>query len=153
MTPLSAPDIRALVHRALAARVSALLSQSSFEELMATQTQVADRLAEGAWPRHGREWGDGVEALARSVVDALGLDPVYYGGSSLEFILSEGLSSAGVALAEAVRGHERDSRSRWQAQVVPRLDQVADLVASVVDGTWARSPHRRTLAQLQADFA
>lgn len=141
MPRLSRPAIEDLVHQALAARVRLLLGQCDFEELLSVQLRVAQALAHGAWPCHGRSRQAGAQALGQAALDAFGLDPVYYGGSSLEFILSEALAAAGVQLAEAVRGHEQDTRALWQAEVVPQLDRVADFVVRVMDGRWSPASH------------
>ncbi len=135
MPRLSRPAIEDLVHQALAARVRVLLGQTGYDELMDVQLRVAQALATGAWPWHAADPGSGVQSLAQAVLDAFGLDAVYYGGSSLEFIVSEGLTSAGLQLAEAIRGHEHDSRATWQAQVVPELDRIQAAVVSVFDAS------------------
>lgn len=145
MSRLSRPAIRRSVHQALAARVRLLLGQTGFDELMDAQLRTAQALARGAWPWHGKDPGAGMQALAQAVLDAFGLDPVYYGGSSLDFIISEGLAAAGVEVAELIRGHEHDSLARWQAEVVPGLDRVEDFVVAVFDGSWARGPQRARL--------
>lgn len=131
MSPAPRAAIADLVHQALVARVRVLLGQSGFDELLAVQERVS-------------------QALAQAVFQALELDPHYYGGSELGFIVSEGLTSAGLALAEAVRGHEADSRARWQAEVVPRLDRVAAFVVSVFEGAWARDAARLPLSRALA---
>jgi hypothetical protein len=125
-----------LVHAALVVRVSLLLGQSGFDRLLAEQERVATALARGAWPVYGQGEA-GQAAMAEAVMDAFALDPVYYAASELDFIVSEGLTSAGLALADVIRGHERDSRKTWQAQVVPGLDRVAQFVVMVFDGRWA----------------
>ena len=85
--------------------------------------------------------------LAHALMQALELDPEYYGGSTLEFIATEALSSAGLVLAEVVRGHERDSRSRWLQAVVPALDHAAAFMVTVFDGSWARGQQRQSLGE------
>ncbi len=136
MSKLSRSAVRDLVHAALVARVALLLGQAGFDRLLAEQERVAAALARGAWPAYGRgEAGQG--AMAQAVIDAFELDPVYYAASELDFIVSEGLTSAGLALANMVSGHERDSLKVWQAQVVPGLDRVAQFVEMVFDGRWA----------------
>jgi hypothetical protein len=84
---------------------------------------------------------------AQALMQALELDPSYYVGSELEFVVLEGLCCAGLVLAEVVSGHEQDSRARWTAEVVPALDRVADFVASVLDGRWVLGAERLTLNQ------
>lgn len=137
MSRLSRPAIEDLVHQALAARVRVLLGQIGYEELMAEQQRVAQALATGAWPWHGTDPEVGVQALAQAVLDAFGFDGEYYGGSSLDFIISEGLAAAGVQLAEVIRGHEQDRRATWQAKVVPELDRIQARVVSVIDASLA----------------
>lgn len=139
MTRLSRTAIEDLVHQALAARVRVLLGQIGFEELMAEQLRVAQALAQGAWPWHGSDPELAGQALAQAVLDAFGLDSVYYGGSSLDFLISEGLAAAGVQVAEVIRGHEQDSRRLWQAQVVPELDRIQAQVVAVFDASLARA--------------
>ncbi len=136
VSKLSRSAIRDLVHAALVVRVSLLLGQSGFDRLLAEQERVATALARGAWPVYGQGEA-GQAAMAEAVMDAFALDPVYYAASELDFIVSEGLTSAGLALADVIRGHERDSRKTWQAQVVPGLDRVAQFVVMVFDGRWA----------------
>lgn len=146
MSRLTPSAVRDLVHQALVARVRVLLGQCDFDELIATQERVAQALAHGALHLHTSEGRDGAPAMAQAVLDAFGLDPVYYGDRELEFILSEGLAGAGVALAEVVRGHEQDSSARWQAEVVPELDRIEEFVVSVFDGRWSVQPGRLPLS-------
>ena len=149
MSDLSPLAIEQLVRQALVARVRVLLGQSGYEELMAVQERVSLQLAEGAAALHGADPIEGSQALAQAVIDGLELDAGYYGGSTLDFIVSEGLTSVGVVLAELVRGHERDRRPRWSAEVVPGLERMALFTASVLDGRWARDPGRRSLSQVR----
>ncbi len=81
------------------------------------------------------------------MVDAFGLDPLFYSASSLDFLVSEGLTSASLALADAVRGHERDSLQQWQQEVVPQLESIAQLVVSVFDGRWRLDGQGKSLTQ------
>lgn len=145
MSKLSRSAIRELVHAALSARVGLLLGQVGFDRLLAEQERVALALAKGARFLHGAGEAGGA-ALAQSVIEAFELDPVYYAASDLDFLVSEGLTSAGLALADAVRGHERDSCKAWQAQVVPRLDRVADFTVCVFDGRWPQQLARQPLS-------
>lgn len=139
MSRLSRTAIEDLVHQALAARVRVLLGQIGFDELMSVQERVAQALAVGAWAWHGSDPEEGSQSLAQAVLDAFGLDGEYYGGSSLDFIVSEGLAAAGVQVAERVRGHEQASRAVWQTQVVPALDRIQAQVVSVFDGSLAKA--------------
>lgn len=141
---LSRPAIRRLLHGALSARVGLLLGQVNFAQLLAEQERVSLALARGATDWHAPD-GQGSPELARAVLLAFELDPGYYSDSSLDFIIGEGLASVGLALAELVRGHEGDSRSRWQAEVVPALDQVAEFAVSVFDGRWGQAQTGLTL--------
>ena len=100
MTSTSRPAIADLVHQALVARVRMLLGQSGFEELMATQERVSQALAVQGALSHSRDLDEGAQALAQAVLDAMEMDSVYYGGSDLSFIVSEGLTSAGLALGD-----------------------------------------------------
>lgn len=145
MAHLSRPAIRRLVQSALVARVGLLLGQVSFAQLLAEQERVSLALARGAtvWHAPGQEGG---AAMARAVLLALELAPDYYGGSSLDFIIGEGLAAVGLALAELVQGHEGDSRRRWQAEVVPALDQVAGFAVTVFDGRWQQAQPVMTLS-------
>lgn len=148
MSKLSRSAVRDLVHAALVARVALLLGQAGFDRLLAEQDRVATALARGAWHAYGRGEA-GQAAMAQAVIDAFELDPLYYAASELDFIVSEGLTSAGLALAKMVSGHERDSLKVWQAQVVPGLDRVAQFVGMVFDGRWAeqRMPLNQWLHQ------
>lgn len=128
--------IQKLVHEALAARVRVLLGQTGYDPLMATQIRVSQELSRLGAQVYAQTGHDGQQLLEHVVYRALSLDSVYYGGSELEFIVSEGLTSAGLSLAEAVRGHEHDDFDRWQAEVVPTLDAVQAFVVSVFDGRW-----------------
>ncbi len=144
MSRLSRPAIEKLVHQALVARVKLLLGQSDFEALMAEQLRVAQALARGAWPWHGPDVAHGSQALAQAVLDAFGLDPVYYGGSALDHIVSEALAAAGLHLADALRGHEQDDPATWQAEVVPQLDRILVWTAGVFGGSGgAAAPGQR----------
>ena len=145
MPRLSRLSIHRLVHEALAVRVRLLLGQAGFDELLATQGRVSLALAQGAGHAHAPRGADGSLALAQAVVDAFELDPNYYDGSAMDFLVSEGLASAGLALADAVRGHEQDGRARWQSEVVPQLDRIEAFVVRVFDGNWAREPGRVSL--------
>jgi hypothetical protein len=138
-------QIKRLVHEALAARVGLLLGQTSFPELLAVQDRVSSTLARLAEHKKAPSYGPAVQAQA--LMQALELDPSYYVGSELEFVVLEGLCCAGLVLAEVVSGHEQDSRARWTAEVVPALDRVADFVASVLDGRWVLGAERLTLSQ------
>ena len=150
MRRLSRSHIRKRIHQVLRARVALLLGQIGFDELMPLQEQVALELARGALLWHGSEPQEGAQALAQAMVDAFGLDPLFYSASGLDYIVSEGLTSASLALADAVRGHERDSAQQWQQEVVPRLDRIAGFVVSVFDGRWRLDPARVSLAQAMA---
>ena len=88
--------------------------------------------------------------MAQAMVDALGLDPLFYSASSLDFLVSEGLTSASLALADAVRGHEHDSVQQWQQEVVPQLDRIANFVVSVFDGRWPIDQAGMSLTQALA---
>ena len=136
MPRLSRPQIGKKVQQVLHARVRLLLGQTDFAELLPLQEQVALDLARGAWPWHARDPEQGAQELAQAVVDAFGLDPLFYSASGLDYIVSEGLTSAALALADAVRGHERDGRRQWEQEVVPQLDRIADFVVAVFDGRW-----------------
>ena len=131
---LSRSAIEDLVHQALAARVRVLLGQIGYEELMAVQERVAHALAEGAWHWHGSEPESAYQAMAQAVLDAFDLGGIYYSGSSLDYILSEGLAGAGMHVAEAIAGHEQDRPAAWAAQVVPQLDRIQAQVVSVFAG-------------------
>ena len=145
MPTLTRPKVRALIHDALVARVRILLGQSGFDDLLSTQERVSLALARGASPLHARSNEDGGQALAQAVIDALGLDANYYNGTALDVLIVEGLSSAGLVLAEIIRGHEQDSRARWQAQVVPQFDRVEEFLVALFDGRWAQGSDRQTL--------
>jgi hypothetical protein len=111
---LSRPQIEKRIRQVLHARVGLLLGQTTFEQLLPLQEQVALELARGVPLWHASEPQDGAQELAQAMVDAFGLDPLFYSASSLDFLVSEGLTSASLALADAVRGHERDSLQQWQ---------------------------------------
>ena len=145
MSNVHSSQVKRLVHEALAARVSLLLGQTSFPELLAVQDRVSSTLARLAEHKKAPSYGPAVQAQA--LMQALELDPAYYVGSELEFVVLEGLCCAGLVLAEVVSGHEQDSRARWTAEVVPALDRVADFVASVLDGRWVLGAERLTLSQ------
>ena len=145
MSNVHSSQIKRLVHEALAARVGLLLGQTSFPELLAVQDRVSSTLARLAEHKKAPSYGPAVQAQA--LMQALELDPSYYVGSELEFVVLEGLCCAGLVLAEVVSGHEQDSRARWTAEVVPALDRVADFVASVLDGRWVLGAERLTLSQ------
>lgn len=147
MAQLSRPAIRRLVQGALVARVGLLLGQISFAQLLAEQERVSLALARGAtgWHAPGQA-GQGAEAMAQALMSAFELAPDYYGGSSLDFIVGEGLAAVGVALAELVQGHEGDDRRRWQAEVVPALDHVLDFAVTVFDGRWHQAQPVMTLS-------
>jgi hypothetical protein len=138
-------QVKRLVHEALAARVGLLLGQTAFPELLAVQDRVSCTLARLAEHKKAPSYGPAVQAQA--LMQALELDPSYYVGSELEFVVLEGLCCAGLVLAEVVSGHEHDSRARWTDEVVPALDRVADFVASVLDGRWVLGAERLTLNQ------
>jgi len=144
VSKLSRTALRHLVHRALVARVRLLIGQSGFDHLLDEQEQVSLALARGAGALHGK---GGAQTMAQAVIDAFELDPIYYAASDLDFLTSEGLTSAGMALADAVRGHEADDRKTWQSQVVPQLDRVASFVVSVFDGSWPEQCQRQPLSQ------
>jgi hypothetical protein len=130
--------------------VGLLLGQTTFEQLLPLQEQVALELARGAPLWHASEPQDGAQELAQAMVDAFGLDPLFYSASSLDFLVSEGLTSASLALADAVRGHERDSFQQWQQEVVPQLDRIAEFVVSVFDGRWRSAQAGMSLTQALA---
>jgi len=142
---LSRPAIRRLLYSALVARVGVLLGQVSFEQLLAEQERVSLALARGATAWHGAG-EQGVESMADALLLSFELDPGYYGGSSLDFIIGESLASIGLALAQWVHGHEGDDRRRWQAEVVPGLDQMAEFAATVFDGRWRLAQTPLTLS-------
>jgi hypothetical protein len=145
LSTVHSSQVKRLVHEALAARVSLLLGQTSFPELLAVQDRVSSTLARLAEHKKAPPYGPAVQAQA--LMQALELDPSYYVGSELEFVVLEGLCCAGLVLAEVMSGHEHDSRARWTAEVVPELDRVADFVASVLDGRWVLGAERMTLSQ------
>ena len=142
---LSRQAVRRLVHDALVARVGLLIGQRSFAQLLAEQERVSLALAKGACGLHA-PGVHGPAAMAQAVLTAFELDPGFYAGSELDYILSEGLTSVGQALGECIAGHENDDRRRWQAEVVPSLDRIADFAVSVLDGRWAQGPMDRTLS-------
>ena len=150
MRRLSRPQIQKSVLQVLQARVGLLLGQTTFEELLPLQERVSLELARGALLWHGRQPQEGAQALAQAMVDALGLDPLFYSASSLDFLVSEGLTSASLALADAVRGHEHDSFEQWQQEVVPKLDRIANFVVSVFDGRWRSAQAGMNLTQALA---
>lgn len=139
MSRLPPSAIQALVHEALAARVRVLLSQSSFDELLATQERVSQELAAGIAHLHA-PFAEDAPPLKQMVLEAFAMDASYYVSSSLDFIISDALVTAGLALADAVRGRESDSRARWQRNVVPELDRIEEFVVSVLDGRWSAQP-------------
>ena len=150
MRRLSRLQIRNLVHQVLQARVGLLLGQTTFAQLLPLQERVSLELARGAVLWHARQPQEGAQAMAQAMVDALGLDPLFYSASSLDFLVSEGLTSASLALADAVRGHEHDSVQQWQQEVVPQLDRIAEFVVSVVDGRWRSAQAGMSLTQALA---
>ena len=150
MRRLSRLQIRNLVHQVLQARVGLLLGQTTFAQLLPLQERVSLELARGALLWHGKQPHEGAQELAQAMVDALGLDPLFYSASSLDFLISEGLTSASLALADAVRGHERDSFEQWQQEVVPQLDRIAEFVVSVFDGRWRSAQAGMSLTQALA---
>ena len=145
MSNVHSSQVKRLVHEALAARVGLLLGQTAFPELLAVQDRVSSALARLAEHKKAPSYGPAVQAQA--LMQALELDPSYYVGSELEFVVLEGLCCAGLVLAEVVNGHEHDSRARWTAEVVPALDRVANVVASVLDGRWVLGAEHLTLSQ------
>jgi hypothetical protein len=145
LSTVHSSQVKRLVHEALAARVGLLLGQTSFPELLAVQDRVSSSLARLAEHKKAPSYGPAVQAQA--LMQALELDASYYIGSELEFVVLEGLCSAGLVLAEVVSGHEHDSLARWTAEVVPELDRVADFVASVFDGRWVQGTQRMGLSQ------
>ena len=147
MPRLSRPQIEKRIRQVLHARVGLLLGQTTFEQLLPLQEQVALELARGVPLWHASEPQDGAQELAQAMVDAFGLDPLFYSASSLDFLVSEGLTSASLALADAVRGHERDSFQQWQQEVVPQLESIAQLVVSVVDGRGRLDGQGKSLTQ------
>lgn len=150
MRRLSRLQIQKSIHQVLQARVGLLLGQTTFEELLPLQERVSLELARGALLWHGKQPHEGAQELAQAMVDALGLDPLFYSASSLDFLISEGLTSASLALADAVRGHERDSFEQWQQEVVPQLDRIAEFVVSVFDGRWRSTQAGMSLTQALA---
>ncbi len=146
MPALSKPKIHSLVHEALVARVRVLLGQCTYAELMATQTSVSLTLALRVPVPLPHNHEEAHQVLADAVVQAFALDPNYYDGSAIDFLVSEGLSSAGMSIAAVIAGHERGSRKRWLAEVVPQLDRIERFVVSVFDGSWSRSADRCSLA-------
>ncbi len=150
MRRLSRSQIQKSIHQVLQARVGLLLGQTTFEELLPLQERVSLELARGALLWHGKQPHEGAQKLAQAMVDALGLDPLFYSASSLDFLISEGLTSASLALADAVRGHERDSFEQWQQEVVPQLDRIAEFVVSVFDGRWRSAQAGMSLTQALA---
>ncbi len=146
MPALSKPKLHSLVHEALVARVRVLLGQCSYEDLMATQLRVSQALALGSPGWQAKVEEDGHQALAEAVVLGFGLAPDYYNGSTMDYLISEGLSCAGMSIAEAIAGHEGDSRQRWLAEVVPQLNRIEGFAVSVFDGSWGRSADRCSLA-------
>lgn len=150
MRRLSRSQIQKSIHQVLQARVGLLLGQTTFEELLPLQERVSLELARGALLWHGKQPHEGAQELAQAMVDALGLDPLFYSASSLDFLISEGLTSASLALADAVRGHERDSFEQWQQEVVPQLDRIAEFVVSVFDGRWRSAQAGMSLTQALA---
>lgn len=145
MSALSKSELQTLVHEALAARVRVLLEQCTFDELIATQARVSQALAVGA-PVCQPPGDDAArQALASAVMAAFTMDPSYYVGAGRDFLVSESLTTVGLALADVIRGHERSSRARWQATVVPQLDRIEAFVVSVFDGSWGRSTPRVSL--------
>ena len=151
MSNVHSSQVKRLVHEALAARGGLLLGQTAFPELLAVQDRVSSSLARLAAHKKAPPYGPAVQAQA--LMQALELDPSYYVGSELEFVVLEGLCCAGLVLAEVVNGHEHDSRARWTAEVVPELDRVADFVASVLDGRWVLGTERLTLSQWMREAA
>jgi hypothetical protein len=147
---LSRSQIQKSIRQVLQARVGLLLGQTTFEELLPLQERVSLELARGALLWHGKQPHEGAQELAQAMVDALGLDPLFYSASSLDFLISEGLTSASLALADAVRGHERDSFEQWQQEVVPQLDRIAEFVVSVFDGRWRSAQAGMSLTQALA---
>ena len=145
MSTVHSSQVKRLVHEALAARVGLLLGQTAFPELLAVQDRVSCTLARLAEHKKAPSYGPAVQAQA--LMQALELDPSYYVGSELEFVVLEGLCCAGLVLAEVVSGHEHDSCARWTAEVVPALDRVDDFVVSVFDGRWVLGAERLTLSQ------
>ena len=143
---LSRQAVRRLVHDALVARVGLWIGQRSFDQLLAEQERVSLALARGAHRLHA-PGVHGPAAMAQAVLTAFELAPGFYAGSELDYIVSEGLTSVGLALGECIKGHESDDRKRWQAEVVPSLDRIADFAVSVLDGRWAQGPMDRTLSQ------
>jgi hypothetical protein len=77
--------------------------------------------------------------LAQAVLEAFELDADYYAASDTAFIVSESLASAGLVLADLIAGHENDGSAKWQREVVPALDRVAQFVVSVFDGSWRQT--------------
>lgn len=150
MRRLSRSQIQKSIRQVLQARVGLLLGQTTFEELLPLQERVSLELARGALLWHGKQPHEGAQELAQAMVDALGLDPLFYSASSLDFLISEGLTSASLALADAVRGHERDSFEQWQQEVVPQLDRIAEFVVSVFDGRWRSAQAGMSLTQALA---
>ena len=150
MRRLSRSQIQKSIHQVLQARVGLLLGQTTFEELLPLQERVSLELARGALLWHGKQPHEGAQELAQAMVDALGLDPLFYSASSLDFLISEGLTSVSLALADAVRGHERDSFEQWQQEVVPQLDRIANFVVSVFDGRWPIDQAGMSLTQALA---
>lgn len=146
---LSRQAVRRLVHDALVARVGLWIGQRSFEQLLAEQERVSLALARGAHRLHA-PGVHGPAAMAQSVLTAFELAPGFYAGSELDYIVSEGLTSVGLALGECIKGHESDDRNRWQAEVVPSLDRIADFAVSVLDGSWAQGNMDQTLSQWAA---
>lgn len=146
---LSRQAVRRLVQDALVARVGLLIGQRSFAQLLAEQERVSLALARGAHRLHA-PGEDGPAAMAQAVLTAFELEPGFYAGSELDYIVSEGLTSVGLALRECVSGHENDDRARWQAQVVPSLDRIADFAVSVLDGSWGQGRMDQTLSQWAA---
>lgn len=135
MTRLSRSAVEELVHQALTARVQLLLGQTGFDELLAVQERVALALAQGAWPWHGADADSGGQALAEAMVRGLGMNPLYYSQSPLDFLISEALACVGLQLADAIAGHERDSRAAWRARVVPALNRIQAFAVSIFDGS------------------
>jgi hypothetical protein len=95
-------------------------------QLLPLQERVSLELARGALLWHGKQPHEGAQELAQAMVDAFGLDPLFYSASSLDFLVSEGLTSASLALADAVRGHERDSLQQKTIKDVEKGDNNGD---------------------------
>lgn len=75
------------------------------------------------------------QGLGKLVIVCFNLDPQYFEGDNLGYILQEGFAFVGTKIRELLKGYQADPKAQWDPDALRQLNDLHQFLTSVMLGT------------------